>query len=96
MVKQHGSIMLVVDKLTKAAHFIPIKMSYKEDNIADIYMKEISKLHCVPKAVVSDKDSKFTSNFWKGLFKGFGMNMNFSIAYHSDSDGKIERINQVI
>jgi hypothetical protein len=45
---------------------------------------------------VSDRDPKFTSNFWKGLFKGFRMNLNFSIAYHPETDGQIERVNRVI
>jgi transposase InsO family protein len=53
-------------------------------------------LHEIPKMIVSDKDLKFTSNFWKGLFKEFGMNLNFSTTYHLESDGYIERVNRVI
>ena len=49
-------------------------------------MEEIAKLHGIPKEIVSDRDIKFTSNFWRGLFKGFGTNLNFSIAYHPQSD----------
>ena len=59
-------------------------------------MRGISRLHGVPKAIVSDRDPKFTSNLWKGLFKGFGINLNFSTTYQPKSDGKIERVNQVI
>jgi hypothetical protein len=81
-VKQHDSIMVVVDKLTKATHFIQVKTTHKETNIVDIYMREVSRLHGVPKAIVSDRDPKFTSNFWKGLFKGFGTNLNLSTTYH--------------
>jgi len=91
--KQHDSIMMVVDKLTKATHFIPVKLTHKVANIADIYMKEIARLHGVPKEIVFDRDPKFTPNFWKGLFKGFGTNLNFSIAYHPESDGQTERVN---
>ena len=91
--RQHDSIMVVVDKLTKATHFIPIKSTHKIDDIAKIFMKEISKLHGLPKAIVSDRDVKFTSNFWKGLFADLGTNMNFSTAYHPQTDGKIERVN---
>jgi hypothetical protein len=65
--KQHDSIMVVVDKLTKVAHFIPVKLTHKETNVVDIYMRE--RLHGIPKTIVSDRDPKFTSNFWKGLFK---------------------------
>jgi hypothetical protein len=53
-----------------------------ETNIAKIYMKEVVRLHGVPKEIVSDRDPKFTSNFWKGLFKGFGTNLNLSTMYH--------------
>ena len=64
--RQHDSIMVVVEKLTKAAHFIPVKSTHKTDDIAKIFMKDIFKLHGFPKAIVSDRDVKFTSNFWKG------------------------------
>jgi hypothetical protein len=94
--KQHDSIMVVVDKLTKVAHFIPVKLTHKEINIVDIYMREIARLHGIPKTIVTDRDPKFTSNFWKGLFKGFGTNLNFSMTYHPESDGKTKRVNQVI
>jgi hypothetical protein len=64
IVKQHDSIMVVVDKMTKETHFIPIMTTHKESNIEKIYMKEVSRLHGVPKEIVSDKDPKFTSKFW--------------------------------
>jgi hypothetical protein len=88
IVKHHDSIMVVVDKLSKATHFIPVKTTHKATNIAKIYMKEVAKLHGVPKEIVSDRDPKFTSNFWKGLFKDFGTNLNLSTTYHPESDGK--------
>jgi hypothetical protein len=94
--KQHDSIMVVVDKLTKGAHFIPVKLTHKETNIVDIYMREIARLHGIPKKIVSNKDSKFTSKFWKGLFNGFATNLKFSTTYHLESDGKTKRVNQVI
>jgi transposase InsO family protein len=93
--KQHDSIMVVVDKLTKAAHFIPLKTTHKATNVIDIYMREIARLHGIPKTIVSDRDPKFTSKFWRGLFKGFGTNLNFSTTYHPESDGQTERVNQV-
>jgi hypothetical protein len=61
--------MVVVDNLIKDVHFILVKMTRKEANIEKIYMKEIAKLHGVPKKIVLEMDHKFTSNFWKGLFK---------------------------
>ena len=92
--RQHDSIMVMVDKLTKAAHFILVKS--KTDDIAKIFMKEIFKLHGFSKATVSDRDVKFTSNFWKGLFADLGTKLNFSTAYHPQTDGQTERINQVL
>jgi hypothetical protein len=90
--KQHDSIMAVVDKLTKVSHFIPVKSTHKASNIVEIYMREIIKLHGVPKTIVSDRDSKFTSNFWKGIFKEFGKKMNFSTTYHPKTNGKTKRV----
>jgi hypothetical protein len=58
-------------------------------------MRELACLHGIPKTIVSKKDPKFTSKFWKG-FKGFRTNMNFGTSYHHESDGKKERVNQVI
>jgi hypothetical protein len=85
--KQHDAIMVVVDKLTKDAHFIPLKTTQKENNVADIYMREVTRLHGIPKTIMSDRDSKFTSKFWKGLFKGSKTNLNFSTTYHPEFDG---------
>jgi hypothetical protein len=95
-VKQHDSIMVMVDTLTKEAHFIPVKTTHKKITIADIYMKEVSILHGVPKEIVLDKDPKFTSNFWKGVFEGFETNLNLSTTYHLDSYGKIDRTTRII
>jgi hypothetical protein len=94
--KLHDSIMVVVDKLTKFAQFVPLKTTHKATDVADIFMKEVAQLHIIPKMIVSDRDSKFTLNFCIGLFKGFIMNLNLSTTYHPESDGKIERVNRVI
>ena len=59
-------------------------------------MKEIFRLHGLPKAIVSNRDPKFTFNFWNGLFADFGTKLNFSTAYHPQTDGKTERVNQVL
>ena len=74
--------MVLVEKLTKATHFILVKSTHKTDDIAKIFMKEIFKLHGFPKVIVFDRDVKFTSNFWKGLFEDLGTKLNFSTAYH--------------
>jgi hypothetical protein len=84
--KKHDSIMVVVDKLTKDANFIIVKLAHKEANIVDIYMRETYRLYGILKRIVSNRDPKFTSNFWKGLLKGFGANLNFSTTYHPETD----------
>ena len=61
--KHHDSIMVVVDKLTKAAHFIPLKTTHKAPNVADIFMREITRLHGIPNTIVFGRDPKFTSKF---------------------------------
>ena len=80
--------MVVVDKLSKAAHFIPIKTSHKVANIDDIFMKEIFRLHGILKVIIFDRDPKFTSNFWKFLFKGLDTKLNFSTTYHLQNGWK--------
>jgi hypothetical protein len=91
--QQHDSIIVVVDKLTKAPHFVPVKTTHTTANIREIFMKEIAKMHGIPRTIVLDRDTKFTSNFWRGLFKGFGTNLNFSTTYHPWTDGKTKRVN---
>ena len=73
-----------------------MKSTHKTDDIAKIFMKDILKLHGFPKAIVSNRDVKFTSNFWKGLSADLGTKLNFSTSYHSQTDGKTERVNQVL
>jgi len=80
--KKHDSIIVVVDKLTKVAHFIPIKLIHKAMNVVEMQMKEVSILNGLHKEIVLDNDPKFNSNFWKGLFKVFETNLNFNTTYH--------------
>jgi len=94
--KQHDFIMVVVENLTKAFHFIPMKITNKETNVVDIYMMEVARLHGMPNTIVSERDPKFVSNFWKGLFKLFRTNLNFNTTYHPESNGKTKSVNQVI
>ena len=83
--------MVVIDKLSKAAHFIPVKTTCKAANFADIFLKQIFWLHRIPKVIISDKDSKFMGNFWKSLFKGLNTTLNFSTSFHTQTDGQTEK-----
>jgi len=86
-VKQHDAIMVVVDKLRKEAHFIPIESTFKVIDVVDVFMKQIFRLHGIPKTIISDRDTKFTSNFWKGLFVGLGTQLVFNTTYHPQTNG---------
>ena len=88
--------MVVVDKLSKETHFIPIKSTHKASDIVNIFMKEIFRLHGLPKEIVSYRDAKFTSKFWKGLFQELGTQLSFSTTYHLQTDGQTKRLNQVL
>jgi hypothetical protein len=92
----NDSIWVIVDRLTKVAHFIPVRTSYGGDKLARLYVNNILKLHGIPKRIVSDRGAQFTSKFWKSLHKALGTKLDFSSAYHPQTDGQTERVNQVL
>ena len=81
--KQNDSIFVVIDKLPKVAQFIPVKLTYKAVNIVDIFLKERFRLHGIHEAIISDRNVNFTGNFWRYLFSGLEMQLNFSTTYHT-------------
>ena len=83
---------MTVDRLTKSAHFIPIQMDYSLDRLVEIYIREIVRLHGVPSSIISDRDPRFTSRFWKKLHECLGTRLKFSSAFHPQTDGQSERI----
>jgi hypothetical protein len=92
----YDSIWVIVDRLTKVAHFIPVKTTYSGPKLAELYMARIVCLHGVPKKIVSDRGSQFTSRYWKKLHESLDTRLNFSSAYHPQTDGQTERTNQVL
>jgi hypothetical protein len=94
--KQNDDNMVVVEKLRKYAHFVPVKSTCKEIDIANIFMKDIFRLHGIPRDIVFDRDTKFTSIFWKSLMVGFEPKLLFSTTYHPQTDGQTERVNQIL
>ena len=94
--KGHDSIWVIVDRLTKAAHFIPVRTNYGGEKLAKLYVENIVKLHGVPSLIVSDRGTQFTSRFWKSLHKAMGTKLDFSSAYHPQTDGQTERVNQIM
>ena len=89
--RKNDAIWVVVDRLTKVAHFLPIQQSYSLDHLAEIYVKEIMRLHGVPKSIVSDRDPRFTSHFWKSLQDVMGIQLHFSTTFHPQMDRQSER-----
>jgi hypothetical protein len=89
-------IWVIVDHLTKVAHFIPVKITYSGAKLAELYMSRIVCLHGVPKKIVSDRGFQFTSMFWEKLHESMDTKLNFSLAYHPQTDGQMERTNQIL
>jgi hypothetical protein len=92
----YDSIWVIVDRLTKVAHFIPVKKTYSSAKLAELYVSRIVCLHLVLKKIVSDRGSQFTSKFWDKLHESMDTKLNLSLAYHPQTDGQTERTNQIL
>jgi transposase InsO family protein len=92
----YDSIWVVVDRITKATHFIPVKTTYNSAVLAKLYMFQIVCLHGVPKKIVLDRGAHFTSHFWHQLHEALGTHLKFSFAYHPQTYGQTERTNQIL
>ena len=77
----YDSIWVIIDRLTKVAHFLPVKTTYSGDRLAELYMAIIVSLHGVPKKIVSDRGSQFISRFWQSLHEALGTHLNFSTGH---------------
>jgi hypothetical protein len=92
----YDSIWVIMDRLTKVAYFIPVKTTYSGPQLAELYMSRIICLHGVPKKIISDRGTQFTSKFWEKLHETLDTQLHFSSAYHPQIDGQTERINQIL
>lgn len=92
----HNCILVIVDKFSKYAHFIRLKHPFSALEVAKVYMNEVYKLHGMPQAMISDRNRIFTSQLWKELFKLSRTDLRMSSAYHPQSDGQTERVNQSV
>jgi hypothetical protein len=92
----YDSIWVIVDRLTKVAHFIPVKTTYSRPQLAELYVSRIVCLHGVLKKIVSDRWMWFTSRFWERLHEALDTQLRFSSAYHPQTDAQTERVNQIL
>ena len=96
IVQRHDGIWVVVDRLTKSAHFLPIREKFSPQKLAELFMNHIVNLHGVPVSIISDRDPRFTSRFWKRLMKELRVKLNLSTAFHPQTDEQSERTIQTL
>jgi hypothetical protein len=94
--QRHDSIWVIVDRLTKTAHFIPVHTTYTARKYAEIYLDQIVCLHGIPKTIISDRGAQFVTRFWEQFQQTLGTKLIRSSAYHPQTDGQTERINQIL
>ena len=94
--RRHDSVWVIVDRLTKFAHFIPVQTTFIAEQLAQIYTREIVRLHGVPISIISDRGSQFTAQFWQSFQKALGTKVELSTAFHPQTDGQSERVIQIL
>jgi hypothetical protein len=94
--RKKDSIWVLVDRLTKTAHFIAAHTTYLVQQYAELYMDHIVRLHGIPKTIISDRGTQFVSRFWEQLHECLGTKLIRSSSYHPQTDGQTERINQIL
>jgi hypothetical protein len=88
----YDSIWVIIDRFLKVGHFIPVKTTYKGAKLAELYIARIVCLHGVPKKIVSDRGTQF----WQKVHEAMDTKLNFSSAYHHQTDGQTKRVNQIL
>ena len=94
--QKHDAIWVIVDRLTKSAHFLAVPMTFALERFCQLYIREIVRLHGVPVSIVSDKDPRFTTHFWKNFQNTMGTWLTMSTTFHPQTDGQSERTIQVL
>ncbi|GJR64644.1 putative reverse transcriptase domain-containing protein [Tanacetum coccineum] len=92
----HGTIWVIMDRLNKSAHFLPMREDYNMERLARLYLNEIIARHGVPISIILDHDSHFTSRFWQSMQEALGTRLDMSMAYHPQTDGQSERTIQTL
>src|ERR1041385_7292564 len=94
--KGNDAIFVVIYRLSKVAHFLPVHESITASQLADLYVSRIVSLHDVPLEINSDRGSLFTSLFWESFQNAMGTHLSFSTTFHPQSSGQVERVNQIL
>ena len=94
--QKHNSIWVIIDRLTKTAYFLPVHTTYSAKKYAEVQLDQIICLHGVPKTIISDRGSQFVAHFWEQLQTSLGTKLIRSFAYHPQTDGQTERVNQIL
>jgi hypothetical protein len=89
-------ILTVVDRFSKSCHFIPLAHPYSAESVAQVFFAEVVRLHGIPQSIISDRDTVFTSSFWRELMRLSGTKLHMTSAFHPQSDGQTEAANKVI
>ena len=92
----HDAVLVVVDKFSKMAHFIPTTMKVTAAKTAKLLIDNVFKLHGLPSSLISDRDPRFTAGLWREVFKAWGTKLSMSSSYHPQTDGQTERVNRVL
>ena len=88
--------MVIVDKLSKVAHFSPMRASYTASSVAHVFLEDIAHLHGIPCHIILDRDPMFTSSLWKSLQHALGSQLNFNLASNPETNGQTKRVNQIL
>ncbi|KAG4204885.1 hypothetical protein ERO13_A04G067714v2 [Gossypium hirsutum] len=96
MPKKKDVVWVPVDRLINSMHFIPVRTNYSLEKLVDLYVSEIVRLHGVPLVIISNRDPKFTLRFWKKLQEALGTKLNFSTAFHPQTNGHSKRVIQIL
>ena len=93
---KHDAVWVIVDRLTKSAHFLAVRMTFTLEEIYRLYILEIVRLHGVSVSIVSDRDPRFTAHFWKSFQKAMGTQQTMSTTFHPQTDSQSERTIQIL
>ena len=94
--RKHDAVWVIVDRLTKSTHFLVVLMTFTLEEFYKLYIRKIVRFHRVPVSIVSDRDPRFTTQFWKSFQIAMGAQLRMSTAFHPQTDGQLERTIQVL